>query len=115
MFCIVVLLSVVDVEQWEQTLLETVVVLVLGLAPLYLAEGCHTWQLHVFYVAVCRYVFAPQVCLYTNDVLLYLGGEGVVHRFERVYLLNRYVTAYGKWLVVGILCLVVVEVHECGG
>ena len=75
MLCVVVLIDIVDVDKVEQTLLELLVVLVLGLAPLNLAKGCHTGELHILYACKVGYILGPEVGLYAYDVLLLLGSE----------------------------------------
>ena len=65
-------------------------------------------------MAVCGNILAPEVCLDADDVFLNVEGESVVDGLERVYLLYRYESADSQWLVVGVLGLVVVEIHECG-
>ena len=77
--------------------LEPVKILVLRLAPLNLAERRHSRKKHVLKLLIGRDILSPQVCLYTENMVLRLSRDISIW-FALVNLLDRKISTDCKRL-----------------
>ena len=91
------------------TLLELLIVLLVGSRPLHFGQGGQTGQQHIFHVFGSGDVFRPKVGLRTQDVLGLLFGQSC-RGFQFIHLAYGQASTYGKGFVLGVGSLIEVEI-----
>ena len=115
MACILIAIAVVKVAKTQCALAEIIEILLRYRCPLHLGQSCHTWKNHVFGLRGERNVLRPEVSLNALDAILGFGRKRIGQRFVRIYLLNRRTTTDCIGFVLGVFCLIVVEINVRAG
>ena len=113
MIAILVFHDVIDPAELIGAVKESLPILDLRLAPLYLCKRREAWEEHVVEVVSSCDILCPEVCLYSEDVCLLLFCHAFCSRLIGVAFLHWKVSSDCKWLVLLVKRLIVVKVEEC--
>ena len=114
MSSIVPALQLVNIHQAHCTLQESLVIfLLIRSTPLSFAKSSHTWQYHILCLCKSRYIFCPQISLYTGNVFLFFRSQGRRHWLVAIYSFHRQITSDSQRFCFCILSLIIVKIQVC--